>query len=231
MTISEIKAKQISDSLLCGMILSMAGGCMDAYSYLFRDHVFANAQTGNILLFGVNLVKGDIQGALKYLLPVAAFAAGIAAADWIHYKVKEKKLRWHQIAAILEAVILAAVAFIPTELNGIANALTSLGCGMQLETFRRISGSHIPTTMCIGNLRTSVNYLDLYLATGDKHQLQKAGLYALIIVAFMAGAVIESILIPILGSYAILLCSLILIIAFVLLFTSGTDMKADEGEA
>lgn len=213
------------------MILAVAGGCMDAYSYLFRDHVFANAQTGNMLLVGVNLVKGDMHEALKYLLPVAAFAIGIAVADVLHFRIKEKKLRWHQISAIIEAVILATVTFIPTELNGLANALTSLGCGMQLETFRRISESHVPTTMCIGNLRNVVNYLDLYFATRDRHSLQKAGLYSLIIVAFVAGAVIESILIPILGSFAILLSSFLLIIAFVLLFKSGTDMKADAEEA
>lgn len=35
------------------------GGMMDAYSYIMRGHVFANAQTGNMLLFGVNLSEGN----------------------------------------------------------------------------------------------------------------------------------------------------------------------------
>ena len=43
---------RISDSIPCVILLALSGGCMDAYSYLFRDHVFANAQTGNMLLFG-----------------------------------------------------------------------------------------------------------------------------------------------------------------------------------
>ncbi len=34
-------------------ILAIVGGFLDSYSYLMRGHVFANAQTGNIVLFGV----------------------------------------------------------------------------------------------------------------------------------------------------------------------------------
>ena len=43
------RAKQISESIELGAILALAGGFMDAYSYIGRGGVFANAQTGNIL--------------------------------------------------------------------------------------------------------------------------------------------------------------------------------------
>ena len=36
----------MSESLLIGALLAVSGGLMDAYSYLFRGQVFANAQTG-----------------------------------------------------------------------------------------------------------------------------------------------------------------------------------------
>ena len=49
------RAKQISESIELGIILALAGGFMDVYSYIGRDHVFANAQTGNILLVGVSI--------------------------------------------------------------------------------------------------------------------------------------------------------------------------------
>ena len=52
-------AKQESESIELAVLLALAGGLMDCYSYLVRDHVFANAQTGNMLLFGVNLASGD----------------------------------------------------------------------------------------------------------------------------------------------------------------------------
>lgn len=46
-------SKQMSESIKLGVILAIAGGFMDAYSYMCRGKVFANAQTGNILLFGI----------------------------------------------------------------------------------------------------------------------------------------------------------------------------------
>ena len=49
------KAKQTSESIELGVLLAISGGMMDAYSYMARGKVFANAQTGNMLLFGVYL--------------------------------------------------------------------------------------------------------------------------------------------------------------------------------
>ena len=56
--------EQMSDTFRLGAVLAMAGGFMDAYSYILRDQVFANAQTGNMLLLGVALSQGDYMLAL-----------------------------------------------------------------------------------------------------------------------------------------------------------------------
>lgn len=45
-----MKITQISESIRLGALLAISGGMMDAYSYIMRGHVFANAQTGNMLL-------------------------------------------------------------------------------------------------------------------------------------------------------------------------------------
>lgn len=60
------RAKQISESIELGIILALAGGFMDVYSYIGRDHVFANAQTGNILLVGVSISEGNWALAGRY---------------------------------------------------------------------------------------------------------------------------------------------------------------------
>lgn len=70
----------MSSSLAVGILLALAGGFMDAYSYMARGHVFANAQTGNILLFAVAISEGRPADSLRYLLPVVSFALGIALA-------------------------------------------------------------------------------------------------------------------------------------------------------
>ena len=43
---------QMSDSFRIGAILAAVGGFLDAYTYLARGQVFANAQSGNIVLLG-----------------------------------------------------------------------------------------------------------------------------------------------------------------------------------
>ena len=71
---------QPSESMALGALLTLAGGFQDAYSYNGRGHVFANAQTGNVVLLGQNLAMGHWQEALRYLLPLLAFLAGVFAA-------------------------------------------------------------------------------------------------------------------------------------------------------
>ena len=41
--------RQMSDTFLIAVLLAVVGGSLDAYSYVARGHVFANAQTGNIV--------------------------------------------------------------------------------------------------------------------------------------------------------------------------------------
>ena len=74
---------QMSESLALGIVLTLAGGFQDAYSYNCRGKVFANAQTGNIVLLGQNLATGNWQSAVRYLLPILAFIGGVYVTEWI----------------------------------------------------------------------------------------------------------------------------------------------------
>ena len=59
------RSRQMSESIELGIVLALAGGFMDAYSYMCRDEVFANAQTGNMLLLGINLSERNWGMALR----------------------------------------------------------------------------------------------------------------------------------------------------------------------
>ena len=76
LVVSKMK-KQVSESIPCGILLALSGGCMDAYSYLFRGQVFSNAQTGNMLLMGVNIAGGTFPVASQYFWLVLFFATRI----------------------------------------------------------------------------------------------------------------------------------------------------------
>lgn len=88
---------------------------MDAYSYIGRGEVFANAQTGNMLLLGVHLSEGNIPAAIRYLCPVLAFTFGIALADIVRNSGIGSHLHWRQISVVAEAIIPYYRKFSPTK--------------------------------------------------------------------------------------------------------------------
>ena len=56
------------------LALAVVGGFLEAYTYVTRDGVFANAQTGNIARMGLNLAQGNVLLTLRYL---KTFPAGL----------------------------------------------------------------------------------------------------------------------------------------------------------
>ena len=207
---------QMSETLRLGIILALSGGFMDAYSYLERGNVFANAQTGNLLLFGVNLAEGNYFAMLSYLLPVLAFTLGILLADTV--RCLNIRLHWRQLSVLLEAVILICVAFFPHSLNPLANSLTSFACGIQVESFRKIRNRGAATTMCIGNLRSGTAALSFYLREKKPEQLRQAMYYFGIIVLFAVGAGIGGNLSANYGIHMIWVSCGFLMVSFLLMF-------------
>ncbi len=215
------RSRQSSAALLFVTLLALSGGLMDAYSYICREHVFANAQTGNMLLFGINLATGNFSSALQYLVPVLAFTLGIAAAEIIRNSYgSSKRLHWRQVVLLAEAVILLAVAFIPRDLNLLANSLTSFACGVQVESFQKIKerGITIATTMCIGNLRSATQAICDYGFTKNKKALGNGFLYLGIIGMFIIGAVIGNFFVSVFGEKAIIASVVLLLTCFLSMF-------------
>lgn len=236
------RAKQESESIELAILLALSGGIMDAYSYLVRDHVFANAQTGNMLLFGVNLATGDWAQCLHYAVPVVCFAAGIALCHTIKIVATEEHLHWRQMALIIEAVLLVVVGFVPEGRSLYANGLTSFACGIQVQAFRKFHGRPLATTMCIGNLRSGTQALVTYASGRDQKQLRGGLLSFFVITCFVLGAVIGNWAIPALGTHMIWIAPVLLAVSFLIMFVDREkrrveaivelDLEADlEGEA
>ena len=84
--------KQISESFRLSAILSFSGGLQDAYTYNMRGHVFANAQTGNVVLMSQHFMQSNWWLGFRYLIPIISFALGILTAEQIgnRYKYAER---------------------------------------------------------------------------------------------------------------------------------------------
>ena len=211
--------KQASESFLTAIFLTLSGGFQDAYTYSCRGEVFANAQTGNIVLLSLALFKRQWDVAIKYLVPVLSFIAGIATSTSIQIHLKNyRKLHWRQIVLIMEISLLFAVAFIPSNLQFLANALVSFVCAMQVQAFYKIEGNSYASTMCIGNLRSGTQALCEYFSSKDKIVLKKALTYFAVIFIFAIGAGVGGISTYYIGYKSIWISCILLTVSTGLMF-------------
>lgn len=207
--------RQMSESLLVGLLLAFSGGLMDAYTYVFRGGVFANAQTGNLILLGINLFDGSFHNALKYLFPVLSFTLGVLLAQGFRLAFqKGGKLHWRHLSLLLEIALLTAVSFLSADNNLLANCMVSFACGVQVQSFRKIRGNHLATTMCIGNLRTATEFLVNAVHEKNLRLFKRACLYYGVIAVFSVGAVCGNALVRAFGQRAILASPVLLLAAF-----------------
>lgn len=213
--------RQMSDSFLIAALLAIVGGFLDAYTYVARGHVFANAQTGNIVLFGLHLAEGEWIPALSYFIPIAAFVLGIFVDEWIKKIVLPlPKIHWRQIVLLFEVLTLFVVAWLP--LGGtndlIANTLVSFVCSMQVQSFRKVHGMPYATTMCTGNLRSGTELFFRYTQSKDKELRHKSIKYYGVILFFILGAGIGALVTRHCGNFAAVYCNILLLLVCGLLF-------------
>lgn len=214
--------KQMSESLLLITFITISGALQDAYTYFARGKVFANAQTGNIVLMAAHFFDGDFIGGVRYLIPFLSFALGVFIAEQIEGKYKNaQKVHWRQMIIVVEILILGFTAFLPESCNLIANSLISLACAMQVQSFRKWHGVAYASTMCIGNLRSGIANLSAYLRTKNKKTEENALYYFGVIFTFFIGAGIGVLLVNRFGLKAILGSCIALIISYFLM--NATD--------
>ena len=211
---------QMSESMLMGALLAMVGGFLDAYTYLLRGHVFAFAQTGNIVLLGIRLADGAFRQACYYLIPIAAFAVGVLAVEIIRRRFYEhSRIHWRQIILAAECLTLLGLSFVPLGRWDIAvNPIVSFLCAMQVQAFRKIKGDPFASTMCTGNLRSGTEQLVIWRQTGDRGAAKKMRNYYAIILFFILGAVLGSFATGWLGERALLLTCAPLLAVFGIMF-------------
>lgn len=213
---------QMSDSFLTASFIILSGGFQDAYTYCCRDRVFANAQTGNIVLMSSHLFEGEWRNALLYLVPILAFILGTFAAESIRLRYQElRTVHWRQIIVAMEIFLLFLVGFVPIQMNFLANAVVSFVCAMQVQAFKKVHGYAYASTMCIGNMRSGTEALCLFLHNHDKATLLKALTYFRVIGIFAIGAGAGSFITLHWGERAIWACCLLLSVSFTVMSVSG----------
>mgnify|MGYP004606778441 FL=1 len=213
------EGKHMSEALPLGLLLALTGGILDAYTYLNRGAVFATAETGNLVLLGVNLAMGHWLKVIYYLLPISSYAAGLLVTLAFHRRSDKLFFHWRQFVVLTECLVVLLATIIPQgDLDPLVNCMIAFISAMQVQTFRKFRGCACATTMCTGNLRSGVEALYFHLADKEPGSLDRAKVYFGLIAFFVTGAVISSLLAPLFAGRAILVAILPLAASFLLMF-------------
>lgn len=217
-----IRLRKASESYLVGVLLAIAGGYLDVYTYVCRGGVFANAQTGNIVLLGISIADQNLSKIWFYIYPILAFILGTFLTEAVRKKYRygaSFHLHWRQIVIAMEFFVLWMIAFIPSgRYDDLINATVSFVCAMQVESFRKFNGSPYATTMCTGNLRSATEQLFLYNTSGDKTARKKSLQYYGIILFFIVGAIFGTAITRIFLEKSVLVVCVLLLSVFVIMF-------------
>lgn len=193
------------ESVPFGILLAIVGGFLDAYTYICRGGVFANAQTGNIVFLGIYASKGEWSQALAHLPPIIAFIIGVIVAESIKKNSPRLfLLHWTPAILLFEMAVLAIIGFIPnTVSNSFVTVIVSFVSSVQISSFRKLVDSPYCTTMSTGNLRSASRAAYIAVTQKDRESGIRALRYFLIILSFVSGAFLGGLLTFNIGTRAI----------------------------
>ncbi len=207
-----------SNSVYLGILLAVVGGFLDAYTFISRDGVFANAQTGNMVLFAVKAANREWGGAMLHIPPIIAFILGVMVSEFVKTPhLREILYSSRRSILIIECIVLIMVGHMPKSVpNIVVTVCIAFVSSLQISTFTKLDKWAYNSTMTTGNLRTATQAA--YLAIKEKNQEAKKQFneFFVIILSFLFGALIGTFSTTYIGNTAIWIAAGILVIALFL---------------
>lgn len=216
-----------SESVRLGVLLAAVGGFVDVYTFMTRDGVFANAQTANVVLLGIDAASGHWASARGYLPPLIAFVLGVFTAEAVTRPAVARIVR-RPVRAVLviEILVIAAVGFVPASApNAVVTISISFVAALQVTTFRVLVDQAFSTTMTTGNLRSFSQAVFRRVVAGDKDAGVRAVNFGTVIAGFLGGAIVGALAVRLLDVRAAWVAGGMLVIALALfLFDEWRDV-------
>ena len=205
-----------------GLLLAAVGGFMDAFTYV-RFGVFANIQTGNIVLIGVKASNGLWEAAALHLIPVVAFIAGVVGVELLgRPRIYRKVRRPIRIALTVEIVGLAVVATLPDSTPGpVITIIVSLVAASQFTAVRPLVDTPYTTLAASGNLRTMATAMHRRFLDHDVAAGRQASRLATVVLVFTIAAALGALVTKHAGNTAAAIPAAMLLITLTI-FVSET---------
>jgi uncharacterized membrane protein YoaK (UPF0700 family) len=206
------------NSLIVAMLLTAAGGFLDAFSYIGQGHVFANVMTGNLVLSAISSIRGDWTHVARLLLPLASYVVGAAAGARLRSSAQKRMIAAPQVLALgIEIAILVGIGWLPEGFPSaaIVSAISFL-IAVRSSFFSHVEAWTYASTMPTGNLRQFGEAVFQSLSgTGSPKAKRQLVVFALVTLSFFLGALAGGVATDILHNRAIWIGGLFLLAALV----------------
>ena len=207
-----------SNSAILGALLAIVGGFLDTYTFITRDGVFANAQTGNVVLLAIKLAHFDWRSSLLYIMPIIAFIAGVMVSEIVKIpRLREFLYSYRRSILLLECAVLFLVGWLPASVpNMVVTVLISFASSLQISTFNKLKNWPYNSTMITGSLRTASQAAYSAFIEHNQDAMKQCKSFSANILAFLLGALIGTLSTTYMGTTSIWVADGILLVAVVL---------------
>ena len=212
------------------LLLIFVAGFYGAYTLTVRGHVFSNAQTANLVLFGIAIADNNFSKAASIFSSMTAYVIGTMLSDrlaWLFHKIHF--LRWDTLLIGIDIIIITILGLLPSYTSDIIYT-SSIGfmCAMQFNTFRQSEGIPMSTTFVTNHVRQTGSYFVRWLRKREeKTYLIRFLKHLGMIITFITGVIVSTILGHLFKSSAILFANIILIILFIDLLRADLIKEKD----
>ena len=215
------------DTLPTGLLLAGAGGFLDAYTFVGRGGVFANAQTGNIVLLGVEAGERHWLAALLHIPPILAFVLGVALAETLARPAGRRIVRRPaRFVLVAEIVVLVIVGALPPQVpNQVVTAAIAFTSALQVSTFRSLQGIDYSTTLTTSNLRTQVAKAYRWCVDHDAGAGRQAARIAAVVAVFGVGAGVGALCTRFIGPRAVWVAAAMLVLALAVIVVETVTLS------
>ncbi len=190
-------------------LLTATGGALDAWVFLSHGHVFANAQSGNVVLIGIKVAAGDWTGAGRHLPSLGAYLAGLFGSRLLASQLKSRGVNSRSVRLAMECALLIGLAGVADRWpDSVVTASVGFLAALQITSLSHLGPWSFNTGMTTGNLRSAAVALVATL-DGDERQWPHAFLMVALCLAFALGAVLGGWLAPRMGGAALLVAALL----------------------
>lgn len=182
----------VHEQLIFCLLLTAVGGFFDAYTFVNCDGIFANAQTGNLIFVGIDLIEGNYRDVIHYLIPILSFIIGVLVSKFIESKYKELSIFKHIYMLLLIQIFALLVIFIKYKFFGldIRPIVISFICAIQFDGFRKVNNLVFASVFCTGNLRSMSEHLYKFVVLKKKESKIPLVIYSTVIAVFLSGVIL-----------------------------------------